>query len=304
MDTGENFAFRSIPNLLQNNNIQSVPLPTKLQTRHILDEAQASIGMPWTESIVSSTSTQEQQQDLTFMPFWEHQINFMKTHLKNLRVMPATNKAGTEDFSTTVGKNVRVANMSFSSSQFRKIRMTYYDAGPQAQVFNSLWYPAPEYNLPMLGIDLLQFNGGKKHLAVVDFQPVQESEEAHASTYEHLMEPIREQYPCLQGKMSKRFYDESQFFSKQMLFARFEDEATVSESLAPAFEQYLETYMDLMNNQQDAPDFDGAEQVLERQGAYDVYSAQRDPALHMFKAKFGDKWADEYVHEFLFDRSR
>jgi hypothetical protein len=24
----------------------------------------------------------------------------------------------------------------------------------------------------------------------------------------------------------------------------------------------------------------------------------------MFKAKFGDSWADEYVHEFLFDMSR
>jgi 15,16-dihydrobiliverdin:ferredoxin oxidoreductase len=295
MDTGEDFAFVA-PQLLR-----STPLPTRLvlQTRHVVDEAQSNIGMPWTESILPGS------QDLTFMPFWEHQMNFMKSHLTNLEAMPVTNKDGTEDFSVTVGKdnNVRVANMCFSSSQFRKIRMTYYDAGPQAQVFNSLWYPAPEYNLPMLGIDLIQFHGGKKHLAVVDFQPIQQEEEQHAATYEHLMEPIRNQYPSLQGKMSKRFYDENQFFSKQMLFARFEDEATVTDSLAPAFEQYLETYMGLMNSQ-DSGDSEGASQVLERHAAYDVYSAHRDPALHMFKAKFGEKWADEFVHEFLFDLSR
>eukprot|EP00545_Synedropsis_sp_CCMP1620_P000883 CAMPEP_0119011270 /NCGR_PEP_ID=MMETSP1176-20130426/5565_1 /TAXON_ID=265551 /ORGANISM="Synedropsis recta cf, Strain CCMP1620" /LENGTH=301 /DNA_ID=CAMNT_0006964069 /DNA_START=179 /DNA_END=1084 /DNA_ORIENTATION=+ len=301
MDTGEgDFAFR--PQLLQQHQSTMPPLPTRLQTpssrQHVTDEAQASsIGMPWTESIDPS-------QELTFMPFWDHQMKFMTSQLTNLQAMPVTNKEGTEDFSITVGdkKNVRVANRSFSSSQFRKIRMTYYDAGPQAQVFNSLWYPAPEYNLPLLGIDLLQFHGGKKHLAVVDFQPVQETEEQHAAKYEHLMQPIRDQYPALQGHMSKRFYDENQFFSKQMLFARFEDESIVSDSLAPAFTQYLDTYMDLMNAQETAPD--GAQQVLERHEAYDIYSAHRDPALHMFKAKFGEKWADEFVHEFLFDLSR
>ena len=291
MDAGEDQHMAFIPH------VESLSIPTLLrqQQRHVVETSQAGIGMPWAESVVSS-------QELTFMPFWEHQMEFMKNQLTNLRSVPVTNKAATMDFSISEGKNVRVANLSFTSSQFRKIRVTYYDAGPQAQVFNCLWYPAPEYNLPVLGIDLIQFNGGKKHLAVMDFQPVQETEDQHASAYEHLLEPIRDQYPSLQGKMSARFYDEKRFFSKQMLFARFDDEAVVESDVWPAFQQYLGAYMDLIH--QTKPDLEGADQVLDRQRAYDVYSAQRDPALHMFKAKFGDKWADEFVHEFLFDMCR
>ena len=72
------------------------------------------------------------------------------------------------------GHDVRVANLLFSSSHFRKVSLTYYDAGPQGQVFNCLWYPELDYDLPVLGIDLLQFNAGKYHLTVIDFQPIHE----------------------------------------------------------------------------------------------------------------------------------
>merc|ERR1712232_124458 len=41
--------------------------------------------------------------------------------------------------------------------------------------------------------------------------------------YENLLlKPIRDQYPSLQEKMTKRFYDENLFFSKQMLLGRFQ----------------------------------------------------------------------------------
>jgi 15,16-dihydrobiliverdin:ferredoxin oxidoreductase len=309
MDAGEGEHFAvNIPR------IESISIPTLIrqQPRHVLDKSQASIGMPWTESIVPS-------QELTFMSFWDHQIDVMKSQLTNLQPLPVTNKASTRDFSLAECENskVRVGNLSFSSSQFRKIRMTYYDAGPQAQVFNSLWYPSPEYNLPVLGIDLIQFHGGKKHLAVMDFQPIQDSEEEgenHACKYEYLLAPIRDQYPSLHGKMSARFYDETQFFSSTMLFARFDNKsdcnndksasAILSKEVWPAFQQYLDTYLSLVHGTNPSDQNREAEQVLERQRAYDIYSADRDPALHMFKAKFGDSWADEYVHEFLFDLSR
>jgi hypothetical protein len=40
--------------------------------------------------------------------------------------------------------------------------MTYFDAGSKVQVFNSLWYPRHHCgDMPVLGIDLLCFGGGK-----------------------------------------------------------------------------------------------------------------------------------------------
>ena len=54
--------------------------------------------------------------------------------------------------------------------------MTYYDAGQDTQVFNSLWYPRAELgDLPLLGIDLIQFKD--KYLVVVDFQPLNEKQD-------------------------------------------------------------------------------------------------------------------------------
>jgi 15,16-dihydrobiliverdin:ferredoxin oxidoreductase len=240
--------------------------------------------------------------DLTFVPFWEHQMKFMKDHLTDLQEIPVTDLDQTTDFAIAENpaKGARIVNLCFCCKEFRKIRMTYYDAGHHTQVFNSLWYPAEDLNLPLLGIDLLKLAGGKKYLAVVDFQPIHESQEKHAQPYEHLMKPIRQEYPSLQGQMSKRFYDENQFFSREMLFSRFEDAAIIDRDLMPAFRQYMDTYLQLVKTT--TPEYNPA--ILDGHRAYDIYSAGRDPAIHMFNSMFGQEWADKFVHEFLFDMSR
>ena len=58
-------------------------------------------------------------------------------------------------------------NKCYKSDEYRKIRMTYYDTGDNTQVFNSVWYLDPKYNLLVLGIDILTFNCNK-YLAIVD----------------------------------------------------------------------------------------------------------------------------------------
>jgi hypothetical protein len=270
---------------------QSDNRPTVLSIPCPIESAQASVGMPW------RTSIDPTQTKLLYMPFWEWQLDFMKKHLTNLRPKPVTNLNGTMDFSLKENsdKQARVVNLCFESDEYRKIRMTYYDAGHKTQVFNSLWYPRT--NLPVLGIDLLQFHG-KKHLAVVDFQPLHQ-EEHHHDPYHHLIKPIQAQYPSLQGKMSARFYDETKFFSQHMLFARFDKLKVVSEELMPAFQQYVQTHVcDLVKTTPPSPT------PWERHAAYDAYSAERDPATAMFEKMFGNEWSDAYVHEFLFSMSR
>lgn len=222
----------------------------------------------------------------------------MKRHLNNLRPTPVTNLNGTMDFRLKENRTekARIVNLCFESDEYRKIRMTYYDAGHKTQVFNSLWYPRA--NLPVLGVDLLQFYG-KKHLAVVDFQPLHSTEADHDVPYSHLQQPIQSRYPSLQGKMSKRFYDETQFFSNHMLFARFEDEAVVENELFPAFQQYVHAHVnDLVKT------VEPKGTPWNRHAAYDAYSAKRDPATAMFEKMFGKEWSDSYVQEFLFSMSR
>lgn len=258
--------------------------------------AEESLGMPWSESISPDSP-------LLYMPFWEWQMNYMKENLSNLRLEECTTPSyGDVSYNENTSKKARIVNMCFSSDEYRKIRMTYYDAGDTCQVFNSLWYPDPSYNLPVLGIDLLAFNR-KKYLGIVDFQPLHEKEEMHASTFESILAPIKEQYPTLKGKMSSKFYDETQFFSNEMLFARFDNKAVVFDELYPAFQEYVASHVDLIH--QSSPSQDNLEyaKVLDRQGAYDTYSAERDPATGLFAAMFGKEWADEFVYDFLFNLS-
>ena len=261
-----------------------------------LRAVEAKHGMPWKDSIDPKVEDDE----LLYMPFWEWQMEFMKENLTNLQVVACTD--GKTDFSYQENKDkkARIVNLCASSDEYRKIRMTYYDAGDNTQVFNSVWYPNPKYNLPVLGIDLLAFNR-KKYLAIVDFQPLHEDEKDHAATYEHILKPIKEKYDSLKGRMSSKFYDETQFFSKEMLFARFDDENIVNDDLAPAFQEYVKTHLDLVRSTEPAPE--NAAKVMERQKEYDIYSAERDPATGLFAAMFGGEWAADFVHNFLFSMS-
>lgn len=65
--------------------------------------------------------------------------------------------------------------MSFASSEVRKVRLTYFDAGDKVQVLNAVIYPDTSLDLPLLGIDLISF--GSKNLAGIDFQPLFDDEE-------------------------------------------------------------------------------------------------------------------------------
>ena len=190
--------------------------------------------------------------------------------------------------------------------------MTYYDAGQDTQVFNSLWYPRAELgDLPLLGIDLIQFKD--KYLVVVDFQPLNEKQDIL-----EMKELWDDMSDVLKGRMSSRFYDENRFFSNYMLFGRFKKEDAVGGDgnslidvggdLWNAVQSYMGLHIDLsqeMYSQVKHQSEDGQYvRVMERHKEYDIYSAERDPAHAMFVKMFGKEFADGFVHEFLFGLSK
>jgi hypothetical protein len=70
------------------------------------------------------------------------------------------------------GKTCRYANAEVDPDELR-VTLCF------RQVFNSVWYPHEDLDLPILGIDLLLF-GGHKILAIVDFQPLEQDEDYKA----------------------------------------------------------------------------------------------------------------------------
>ena len=264
-----------------------------------MEDASKAHGMPWDTTIGRT----DEADPLLYMPCWDWQFDFMENSLTNLHPIESSTLNDLDvSYNENTEKRARIVNHCYASDEYRKIRMTYYDAGDSVQVFNSVWYPDPKYNLPVLGIDILSFNR-KRYLAIVDFQPIHQDEDDHAMTYEHILHPIKDKYDTLKGKMSSKFYDETQFFSKQMLFARFEDGNVVNDDLFPAFQSYVKTHLDLVKSTTPSTDPQDVQFVFDRQQAYDTYSAERDPAAGLFAAMFGKEWAEDFIYDFLFSLS-
>ncbi len=195
-------------------------------------------------------------------------------------------------------KQATIQSWAFESEDFRKIRYTYIDAGEQAQVFNGVLYPRYNYDLPLLGIDLLAF-GNKKFLVVIDIQPLYR-EAGYLTKYIEPMRPIYDSYQDLIQKLEMRFYDSNVYFSKYLIFARTEPEM-IQTRVFGAYQDYLNLYLNMLQNAKQTKDFADPVKIAQAHQDYDQYSAERDPAVGLFTTYFGKEWAERFVYEFLFD---
>lgn len=285
VNTGANFFGNKLR--LKQSPASTIPKPKTESSSSIASEK--FLSLPWSKSV-------SPDRELVYMPMLEAQ-------LRRLEGMGMERIPLEDDFSyrTSKVKPAKVGCMCFKNEQFRKVRMTYFDAGDAVQVFNTLWYPSLEYDLPLLGIDLISLGKGRI-LTVMDFQPLQPTEEYSNKYIEHLTD-LKDKYPDLQGKLSGKIYDDTSFFSKNMLFGRFTDESKLKSVVLPAFEEYIDAYLNLMKRSTPKNSPEDKLNVLQRQAAYDQYYALKDPAVGLFDAYFGKDWSENLIHNFLFTLS-
>ena len=248
--------------------------------------------IPWKESVGGP------DQRLLYMPFLEYQLKYMRDNLEGFKEMPFEEHLSLQKSSRKPGV---IESWQYESKDFRKIRLTYIDCGIGAQVFNSVWYPRYSMDAPIFGIDFLAF-GPKKVLAILDLQPLTQ-DPAYLEKYIDPLIPLRNKYQDLCGRMSGKFYDEVQFFSRQLLFGRFDNDGPVMESLYPAFKEYLDYYTAMIKNLKKDESPGALSHVQELHRAYDQYSAEKDPAVGLFKTYWGEEWAEDFTHNFLFSMS-
>ena len=270
--------------------------------------------LPWTQSI-----TGEGAETLLYMPFVEAQMRHLEVHGGFVRELPvpesvaytrATKKAahmGTSSLPTppptsptstwysrthaSLPSLPLTASFCVETEDFRKIRFTYMDGGKGLQVFNSVWYPRFDSDAPILGVDLLLFGGGKM-LAVVDFQPLsQEGEYKHK--YLDQLAPIKAKYPALNEVMSNRYYQDTRWFSEQMLFGRFQETAQIQSTLYPAFQEYMAVYSDTVRRSRRSAQDEAW--VLGRHKDYDEFQLTQDPAHGLFQAYYGAQFANDMM---------
>ncbi|KAJ1447352.1 ferredoxin-dependent bilin reductase-domain-containing protein [Pelagophyceae sp. CCMP2097] len=287
------------PNAGRRARARSVGTEAQVSTEAPADVEEPRMWPGWTKSVAPNST-------LLYMSFLEHQLGVLEAMGAKPVELEDRLQYATKTKNDAVG--ARVASKVFKvEGLFRRVRMTYFDGGPSLQVFNSLWYPDfDRVDAPLLGIDLLAF-GDKKLLCVVDAQPLRGRDEktdgsAHATAALAAVRAV-EGRDELRGSVSSRWYDDNCYFSKEMLYSRFEESGRqgIQAALQPAFEDYLAAYIDVVRN---APvDAGHADSAREAQRVYDDFNAERDPAHGLFTSYFGEQWANDFVRDFLFKLS-
>jgi 15,16-dihydrobiliverdin:ferredoxin oxidoreductase len=231
-----------------------------------------------------------------YKPFLEH---LERSLFERFEVQSRPIPAGLESQVSERGRNpATIQSWCYECPEFRKIRYTYIDAGASAQIFNSVIYPNPTYDLPLLGIDFLSF-GQVKNLIVMDFQPLFQ-DPAYLEKYIHPLQILHDRYPDLAQNLEMKFYDANQYFSRYLLFAKTDPE-TVRTRVFEAFKDYLNLYWQMLAEATPSTDPVAVQQIVRAQKDYDQYSADRDPASGLFSSYFGHEWAEKFLFEFLFE---
>ncbi|MGD1859534.1 MAG: 15,16-dihydrobiliverdin:ferredoxin oxidoreductase [Leptolyngbyaceae cyanobacterium] len=193
-----------------------------------------------------------------------------------------------------------IQSWCYQCPELRKVRYTYIDAGETSQILNSVIYPSHHYDLPLLGVDFLSF-GKAKNLVVMDFQPLFQ-EAAYLEKYTAPLKALHDRYPDLNQGLEMKSYDANQYFSKYLLFAKT-DPKTVQTLVFEAFKEYLQLYLQLLDDAKPLSNSIAIQRVRQAQKDYDQYSAERDPAAGLFKGYFGHDWAERFLYEFLFEEA-
>ena len=183
---------------------------------------------------------------------------------------------------------------------FRRWRVTRLDAGERLQVFNSVAYPDYSNDQPLMGIDLLWFGKQGKLVSVLDFQPLVQ-DKVYFDRHFHGLKTLQKSYPDFIHQEVMRSLDPNQYLSPWLLFCRGGIDE-LEGSLPRAFKDFIVCYFHLQDLSKKTISEIKPDEVRKLQIAYDIYSAERDPAHGLFISYFGKEWSDRFLKEFLFPK--
>lgn len=239
-----------------------------------------------------------------YQPFLDYAIATLK---KQLDLQPYLIPSGFERKEGTMGKGKRqeavlTTSYAWRTSKLRQIRAAHVQGGNSLQVLNFVIFPEPKYDLPFFGADLVTLPGG--HLIALDMQPLFANEPKYQQKY---TEPILPIFQAHQQHLTwgGDFPEEAKpFFSPAFLWTRPQETEIVQTKVFDAFKDYLQAYLNFVDQAELVNDSKQQEDILQAQKRYVNYRAEKDPARGMFTRLYGSEWTEEYIHGFLFDLER
>ena len=241
---------------------------------------------------------------MLYQPFLDYAIATLQ---ERLELSPYPIPEGFERKEGVMGKgkrqdNVLTTSYAFKSKKLRQIRAAHVQGGNSLQVLNFVIFPELNYDLPFFGGDLVTLPGG--HLIAIDMQPLFRDDPAYQAKYTKPILPIFAKHRANLA-WGGDFPDEAQqFFSPAFLWTRPQETEVVQTQVFAAFCDYLQAYLDFVEQAEEITDSKQLDKILQAQKRYLNYRAEKDPARGMFTRLYGTEWTEEYIHGFLFDLER
>ena len=199
-------------------------------------------------------------------------------------------------------KKVTLETWGLKTKKIRQARCACLQAGNITSIMNLVISPLHNYDLPFFGADFVTLPNG--HLIALDLQPALKDDVVHTQYFLGKLKSIHSNWQSRLPSGGDIPLDARQYFSPAFLWSKIplgiEGDKLISQIIKPAFDDYLNFFMDLVANSiRISPE--RSSRVLFGQKKYMRYRAEKDPARGMLRGFFGNIWTESYINNILFD---
>lgn len=192
------------------------------------------------------------------------------------------------------GERLTIQNYCYQTPQFRKLHLELAKIGKNLDILHCVMFPRPNYNLPILGIDIVA-GRGQISAAIVDLSPVLSDRTLPTKYKERLgaLPPVCFSQPRELPAWGKIFSD----------FCLFVRPVTPQEENAflEQVTQYLSIHCQITNESLPVGSLEEEATILAGQRHYCLQQQKNDKTRRVLENAFGIEWADRYVRTMLFD---
>ena len=185
--------------------------------------------------------------------------------------------------------NLHIDNEMYVCSGLRKVHLEVATLGP-LDILHCIWYPEPEYNLPIFGADIVA-NKNIVSAAITDLSPV---DGISSPIYEEIA-PISNIYNFANERENPAWGD---IFSPYCKFARLQTDEE-KDTFCNVVDEYLDKFVGAVWRTK--PSSNRASERKDGQIHYCSQQKMNDKTRRILAKYFGDDWADFYINQILFD---
>ncbi|XP_020552267.1 phytochromobilin:ferredoxin oxidoreductase, chloroplastic isoform X1 [Sesamum indicum] len=194
---------------------------------------------------------------------------------------------------------------SFGSSNIRLLRSLSVEGSDGMQVLDFAIFPRPEFDLPIFCANF--FTTAVMNIIVVnvfrDLNPLHDvisRQDYKEKYYKHLI-PLGLKYAELLPWGGRITTESMKFFSPIIIWTKFPPSEQKHHVLYSAFEDYLKSWLELMDQASMETDVSQIMLNLESQHRYLTWRAEKDPGHQVLRRLVGETHAKEIIRSFLFN---